>query len=265
MKPMTRSFRLVVTFAAAVRIASATVIDDFSQGPLFIQETNYPGQKIYQNGLNTSDVIGGSRSLDVGSVGLATAIIDTSAGSFRFSSDSSFGYFTLTYGATTPLNDNLLADGSDRFLVSIAQMTTGSWRSAFLFGVETGGTWRYHNFASDLNALNGSGVLTIPFSRFQGADMTDVQAILIQTIRFEPNRQITIDSVVTGIPEPSPLTLFAAGIGAFLILRCHPQNSSPRLPFGLRETKSEASINHPVRSGVPGFSFHRGKRKLRSA
>ena len=215
MKLLIPSLLLVSAFATAGQIASATVIDDFSQGSLFVQVTNSPGQTLYQNGLSTSHVIGGSRSLyTIGSAGLASAEIDTSAGTFRFSSDASFGYFTLTYGATTPLGANLLADGSDRFLVSIAQVTTGFWRSGFFFGVETGGTWRSYSFGGDLPALKGSGVLTIPFSRFPGADMTDVQAIGISASRFEPNRQIIIDSVITTVPEPSSLPFFAAGLGA---------------------------------------------------
>jgi hypothetical protein len=214
MKLLIPSLLLVSAFATAGQIVSATVIDDFSQGALFVQVTNYAGQTLYQNGLSTSDVIGGSRSTYAGTVGLATAEIDTSAGTFRFSSDSSFGYFTLTYGATTPLGANLLADGSDRFLVSIAQVTTGLWRSGFFFGVETGGTWRSYSFGGDLTALDGSGVVTIPFSRFPGADMADVQAIGISASRFEPNRQIIIDSVITTVPEPSSLPFLAAGLGA---------------------------------------------------
>ena len=214
MKLLIPSLLLVSAFATAGHIASATVIDDFSQGSLSVQVTNYAGQTLYQNGLSASGVIGGSRSIYAGSLGLATAEINTSAGQFRFISDASFGYFTLTYGATTPLGANLLAEGSDRFLVSIAQVTTGFWRSGFFFGVETGGTWRSYSFGGDLAALNGSGVLTIPFSRFPGADMTDVQAIGISASRFEPNRQIIIDSVITTVPEPSSLPFFAAGLGA---------------------------------------------------
>ena len=198
MKPIL-CFASILALAVTAQIASAVVIDDFSQGALFIQATNNSGQTVYQNGLDTSDVIGGSRSVYAGSVGgSTTAEIDTSAGQFLLTTDSSaFGYFSLEYGATTPLGANLTADGSDRFLINISESTLRFSRAAVSFGVETGGTWYYYNFANDLIALNGPGILTIPFSDFTGANMTNIRAINIESSRFEPGNQIEIASIMT--------------------------------------------------------------------
>ncbi len=50
--------------------------------------------------------------------------------------------------------------------------------------------------------------------------MTDVQAIAIGAVRFEPSSQIGIASITTAVPEPLPFSLFTVGgILAFLLKR----------------------------------------------
>lgn len=212
-----RCFALTLAFIATAHIASAVIIDDFSQGALFIETTNYPGQTIYQSGLNASDVIGGARSVYVAG---ATAEIDTSAGQFLLTTDpSANGYFSLGYGTTTPLGVDLTTDGSDRFLINISALTPGRSRGPIAFEVETSGSWFIYRLDNDLLALNGPGTLVIPFSNFTGANMADVQAIEIGAVRFESDSQIGIAAITTA-PEPQPFVLLTAlGILSFVSKR----------------------------------------------
>jgi hypothetical protein len=198
-------------------ISWASTIDDFSQGALSLQATDYlPGQTAVQEGLSASAVIGGVRSVYAGSVDLATLSIDPAVGRFLFSADSSWGYFTLQYGDTIPLAANLSGDGSNQFLINIDELTPGLWRGDFSFEIKSNDEWSSCGFDDDLFALNGPGQLTIPFSRFQGADLTHIQAIRIHVGRFEPTFRIGIDSIMT-IPEPGTLTMLL-GLGICLAL-----------------------------------------------
>jgi hypothetical protein len=201
------TFVLFVGVALVERgVARATIIDDFSEGPVYMQVTdNYPGQSVVQDGLSTSAVIGGERSVHAGTQQLATLSIDTEASRFRFSADSSFGYFTLQYGASTPLEVNLRADGSDQFLINISELTPVSWPASCDFRVKDGDVWSSYDFGDDLVHLNGPGQLTIPFSCFQG-DLTCVQSIKIDVARFTPNCCIAFDSITT-VPEPGAFAL----------------------------------------------------------
>ncbi len=215
MKATICSFVLSVSSLVSSLVSSAAVIDDFSQGALSIQVTNVSGQTVYQTGLSTADVLGGARSVYAGSLTNATAVIDTSAREFRFSSDSSFGYFTLTEGGTfSPSGTDLTADGSDAFAINITQLTFKPFRGVYAFEVETYGSWYAYNLLGDLAGLNGSGIVTIPFSSFAGVDMRHIQAVGIEVTRFEPSSQIVIGSITT-VPEPSAQVLF---FGAFVVV-----------------------------------------------
>jgi hypothetical protein len=227
MKATIHSLVLSASTMGSSLVASAAVIDDFSQGPLSFQVTNVSGQIIYQTGLSTSDVLGGARSVYAGSLIQATAVIDTSAREFRFSSDSSFGYFTLTEGgAFPPSGTDLTADGSDAFAINITQLTIKPVRGIFDFEVETLGAWYGYDLQNDFNGLNGFGTVTIPFSSFPGVDMRYVQAVRINAVRFKPSSQIVIGSITT-VPEPSALSLFS---GAFVVLtflrRCRERHNN---------------------------------------
>src|SRR5262245_6794230 len=229
---MKSTIRRVLWFTALATgggAASALTIDDFDQGPLFLQVSNLTGQTVVQNGLDPSHVIGGARSTYAGSLSNATLQITTpaNAGQFSFSADSSWGYFTLLYGSAAPLGANLLADGSDRFVMNISSLTPGLYRGIFGFKVESGDKWFTYYFGNDLFNLNGPGILTIPFSRFAGADLTQVQQILIDVGRFEPSFQIRLDSITT-VPEPSPLALLALALLApILSFRLKERNPAP--------------------------------------
>jgi hypothetical protein len=200
-------------------VGPAAVIDDLSQGALSIHVTNLTGQTVSQTGLNPADVLGGARSVYAGSLTQATAVVDTSAAQFRFSSDSSFGYFTLTEGETSsPFGTDLTADGSDAFAIHVAQLTFKPSAGIYDFEVETSGSWHTYDFLSNIAGINGSGTLTIPFSSFAGVDMRNVQAVRIDVARFQPSSQIVIGSITT-VPEPSSLALFAAVLAVLPFIR----------------------------------------------
>ncbi len=213
------SFLLCLAGPFGTGISRATTIDDFSQGDLFLLATSpYRHQSVVQEGLGTSAVIGGVRSVYAGTLEVGSLSIDSAVGRFLFSADSSWGYFSLEYGSTTPLSADLCADGSDRFVINIDELTPGLWRGIFEFEVSSDDTWCVYNFGEDIVDLNGPGQLTIPFSCFPGVDFTDVQTIKIDVGRFEPTYRIGITSIMT-VPEPGMLTmLLGLGVGLTLLV-----------------------------------------------
>ncbi len=230
---LSSTFRLCAATALLLRVtgaASAAVIDDFTQGPVFLQATNYAGTTIMQYGLNPSAIIGGSRSVYIGSLGQATLQIGTpgAEGLFRFNAVSNFGYFTIGYGTTTPLNANLAAGGNDRFVLSVSSLTPGLSRGSFDLSVRSArGSYTY-DFVLDMIALNAPGQISIPYSRFPGVDFTFVQSIELDVTRFEPTFQIALGSIST-VPEPSALGLFAL---VLILLGVQGRRSRPAVGNG---------------------------------
>ncbi len=196
---------------AGTGAASALVIDDFSQGPLSIQATNnYPGQTVVESGLDPATALGGSRSIYVGSLNQASVNVDTTKGRFNFSADVNFGYFTLEWGSGTPLNINLTAGGNNAFALSFVDVTPVINPGLWEFRIKSGNTWFTYDMSRDFyNAFNTQtfGTLALPFSKFAGADLTQVQAIELMAARFQPASGLSIDSIVTAVPEPATTAL----------------------------------------------------------
>ncbi len=218
---ISKCFCFVAAFVFVTYSCSALVIDDFRSGPLTLQVTNLTGQTVLQNGLPTTSVIGGSRSVYGGTTGRDSAIelIDTTTGRFNFFNYSDFGYFKLTYGsAASPLGINLTSGGNNSFELSIADMTPGLWRGIFDFKVDTGAGFKRYGFGGDLAKLNGSGDLIIPFSSFPGADMTQVRVIEIDVARLEPTFHFALDSI-RAVPEPSIVVFLASGLATLVYSR----------------------------------------------
>ena len=191
--------------------ARALVIDDFSSGPLSLLVTNLTGQTVLQSGLSTSSVIGGKRSVYVGSViGNAMGEIDSAAGQFNFGTDTNaFGYFKLTYGSTnSPLGLNLTSSGIDRFQIKITELAPGPFFGIFNVNLETGSGWKNYSFGQEVSQLGVPGALSLPFTKFTGSDLTRVRAIQIDVGRFSPASFISIDSITT-IPEPATTGIIA--------------------------------------------------------
>lgn len=199
--------------------ASALVIDDFSQGAISITATNVTGQTVVENGLDPSSALGGSRSIYVGSLSQAAANVDTAKGRFNFRADASFGYFTLDWGSVTPLNLNLTTGGNNEFVLNFVDVTPVTYPGLFYFRVKSGNIWAAYDFSGDFhNAFNTQtfGTLTIPFSQFVRADLTQVSAIELVVDRFQPVSALSIDSIITAVPEPTAPTLL--GLASLLSL-----------------------------------------------
>lgn len=206
--------------------AGATIIDDFLQGPLYLQATNLTGQTILQTGLGLGHVLGGSRLVYAGSMGAAALrIVTPAADNFLFTANTNFGYFSLRYGADAPLDVNLLADGSDHFALNITSLTPGLWRGLFNFKIASGNNWFDYDFSLSLFQLNAPGTLVIPFAAFAGADLAHVQGIELDVGRFEPTFHLGMGSIST-VPEPSPASLVAIAI-VTLALRVTRRHSVP--------------------------------------
>ncbi len=220
-------FGLVTSLIASVLLGAplggrARVIDDFTQGALApIQGTNTSqfGTTVVQPGLNPALVLGGTRSVFVGSLTLATASIETGKGRFHFSADNNYGYFKLGWGTVTPLNVNLSADGNDRFqfdFVDVLPNPLLNLLNLFTLRVRSGDTWFRYEIGNDFAAALGSktyGTLNVPFAKFAGANFAQVQAIELEAARTPSGFGLAIDSI-TAVPEPSAAAMLVLATGA---------------------------------------------------
>lgn len=222
-------FRLVVCSlvpCAAMILESprafALVIDDFTQGGLSsLQATNYNGVPVLQTGLDPLRTLGGTRSVQVGSLGLATASVDPTNGRFHFTANSGLGYFALGWGTVVPLNVNLL-NGNNQFRIEFVDTTPNTSLGGFDLRIKSGGSWSRYGIGSDLaQALQGNtfGTLSVPFARFVGVDFAHVQAIELNAIRVPAGFHLSIDSF-TAVPEPSVAMLLLLGPLLMRLARC---------------------------------------------
>jgi len=219
--------------------AAGLVVDDFTQGQLSLQVSNLTGQTVLLSGLDPGHVLGGSRSVYAGTLGVASLdIVTPSASDFLFTAVSSFGYFTLSYGSSAPLNVNLLADGSDQFVLNVASLTPGLYRGIFDFNLESGNRWYSYDFSQSLFQLNAPGQIAIPFSGFAGADLAHVQGLEVDVARFEPTFHIGLNSITT-VPELSPAALVGLGL----------------LSLALRRSGIAAKIHREAKRTLLSFSF----------
>lgn len=204
--------------------ARALVIDDFTQGALApIQATNTAqyGNTVVQSGLNPAQVLGGTRSVFVGSLTLATASIETIKGRFNFSANNNFGYFKLGWGTVTPLNADLSGGGNNRFQFDFVDVLPTASLNLFNLRVKSGNSWFNYEIGNDFAAaMEGKtyGTLNVPFAKFGGANFTQVQAIELEAARTPSGFHLTIESI-TAVPEPSAAALLGIAIGAGLLGR----------------------------------------------
>src|SRR4051794_12539809 len=111
--------RLLLGLISILLISSAhgVIIDDFRSGAVWVEGSSIPGATEVQTQLDPAHVIGGTRSVYVGSAGGTTYLqIDPASRSLTLSgaasnSPSDRGYFRLEYGTVSPLNLDLLASG----------------------------------------------------------------------------------------------------------------------------------------------------------
>lgn len=184
---------------------AAVILDDFNVGEVILTS---PGS-ISQEALPTQAVASGSRHLEVsrllgGNGGIPfDARVNPLAGRFEFVSPS-FGYFTLTYTFATGTGVDLLADGSTAFRLVFPQVTPGLWRGLYNFIVDGVS----HSFSEDLFALNGPGVIDIPFSYFTQESTFIPTTISVSGSRVEPDHTLTIGYIGT-IPESGTVSLLS--------------------------------------------------------
>ena len=213
---------LVAAVCGVPELGQALVIDDFRQGAVdwtLSGEYSSSSQTALLDGLDPAHTIGGSRRVHGSTLNTGHLQVVTDPGYFQFDATASWGYFELTYGSTAnPLAANLLADGSNAFLITLPEVTPGLWRGSYDFGLTTPTSSRAFNLEGPLYALNGPGEIRIPFSYFSGLDLTNVSSIWIDAARVEPTYRIRIGSITT-VPEPTASALVAIGLVAGLRIR----------------------------------------------
>jgi len=209
-RPRLRSLVCVLGCAMAIVHAGAAVIDDFCHGAALLEPTNYsPAVVVLQTGLDTNSTIGGTRRLSAQTLTQATLQVETVRGELSFEAVSNFGYFTVEYGTESPLGVDLKADGSEAFLLTFSNVSmTGLWRGSYRFRVNGIDYYLLH----DLAAINGSGTIRIPFSRFSTAAQFVANRISLEAGRVESQYRLVLDSILTVPPLLNVATLGAGEI-----------------------------------------------------
>lgn len=208
-------FGAVLLISAALAVpAGAVVIDDYSVGALTLQASDpVTGAEQVQAGLNPDAVLGGTRRVWVGSTKPATHVtIDTNLAQLTFATDANvLGYLKVGYGSETALGIDLTADGADRFVLDVVDVTpeldSGVFNIVVVSGPEASPTTVREPFgAGRLWDLPGSGVVEVPFADFAGADFRQVQSIMIEIARAPEGYSLTLGRFVT---TPEPASVFA--------------------------------------------------------
>ena len=206
-----RSLACMFGFAMGVVPVGAVVIDSFSQGAALLEPTNYsPAVVVLQTGLDTNLSIGGTRRLSAQTQNRATLQVDAVAGEMSFEAITNFGYFAVEYGIESPLSVDLRADGSDAFLLTFSNVSMpGLWRGGYTFRVNG---MRY-DLLHDLQVINGSGTVRIPFSYFSTAPQFVANQISLAASRVESQYRLVLDSIVTVNSNTPPKLGVATPVG----------------------------------------------------
>jgi hypothetical protein len=185
---------------------AAVTIDSFDVGEITLTTSG----STMQEGLDTVSVAAGRRSISAGADPFE-ARVNTTASEFRFWGGS-FGGFNLTYIFDAGSEIDLMADGSTAFRVIFSDVTPGLYRGRYLFTVDD----VLYRLSEELFALDGPGVIDIPFSYFTQSSSFAPSSISISGQRTEPGYTFAISSIAT-IPEPQTALLVGVG-AAFLTL-----------------------------------------------
>ena len=164
-----------VNFACVLSLSNvvhAVVIDDFGDGAITVERDGFSEVSMDQVGLNPANVLGGRRSLTVGTFGSATqtATVDTSQGQLRLQTSDTFGYFEICYGGdTNPLNVNLLAAGANAFEIDVLDVSPDLFRGIYDIRVESCVYVNDRDVRSTAVQHQCSGENTLAFCGFFGA------------------------------------------------------------------------------------------------
>jgi hypothetical protein len=193
---------LILMLASPGFSSGAVIIDNFRVGGLEFTSAS----SISQEGLDTNSVLAGRRTVSGSALRSAPmdVRVNTSDGIFSFSSND-FGYFSVTYIIDPPNQLDLIASGYSAFLLEFSFVDPRFWRGLYELNVDG---VRY-NLARELFALDGAGVIEVPFSVFTNATSFSPSEIVFSGARVEPNLRLEL-SAISAIPEPSSHFLLIA-------------------------------------------------------
>ncbi|HVV00951.1 MAG TPA: hypothetical protein VHH88_06285 [Verrucomicrobiae bacterium] len=192
---------LLALIAGVAWSARTMVIDDFNQGDMTLNATNYAGTSQVQTGLDPAFTVGGTRRVTVQSLKLATGQINAAEGDFNFEATSDFGYFALDYGAEAPLGLQAGGNGGEALVLTFSALhVPGLYRGSYDLTVN-GIT---HDILEDLAALNGPGTIRIPFSAFSSSATFMINTIEFRGVRVEEGYHFALDSISTGSSNAAP-------------------------------------------------------------
>jgi hypothetical protein len=202
---MERFLSYILWLFVTKELPAAVIIDDFRTGALAFTSTT----TIRQNGLDTSHVWGGQRTVSGNALNAAAmdAQVDTTKGVFSYSSQS-YGYFTLSYIIDSQRQMDLIGAGYTAFRMDFSYVDPSFWRG--LYDLTVNGV--RHNVSTPLFAVEGAGVIEVPFSRFTNQPTFTPREIIFSASRVEPNLRMELSSLSV-IPEPRiPLLLAIAAV-----------------------------------------------------
>ncbi|MEQ8618820.1 MAG: hypothetical protein RIB44_19775 [Lacipirellulaceae bacterium] len=215
------SAALVLIFYAEP--VAAIVIDDFSVGPITVERTGVDPGMAEQLGLNPTNVIGGVRSISVGSSGspIQTLEIQAEESQLVFETgphaNTFIGYFDISYGSTSlPLNIDLTANGANAFLLEYETNLDRVPLARVIVSSPSGtDNPAFSNF--DTQPLPGGRTrIVLPFDRYPRVDFENVTQISLDVARFPSASQITFYRFET-VPEPTTAMLIVASLMSFAI------------------------------------------------
>lgn len=217
---MLRSLINLFAVFCATSSLSARIIDDFSVGPVTIQQTDSTFVNSDQQGLDPTHVLGGVRYVQTGYGGgsaTQTATVDTASRKFTFTaSGTTLGYVQLRYGSLTqPLNIDLTTDGSQYLLLSFTDITPSTFPHPFnvqIYGAGTSSIFQVRPASSSASDIID---VLIPLSSFSPA-LSDVDSISISATRYPRDSQFSLLKIATIMPEPATSNII--GISGIVIL-----------------------------------------------
>lgn len=162
-----------------------------------------------QSGLNSENVIGGVRQVELTKVGELDAEASILApGRLAFDLDpGTSGTLLLTYNANgAGLNANLKDGGASFFAIKVSFVDLKDDADLVVGLKNTLGAESTTSSAP----ITGLGTVIFPFSSFGSIDFSTVNEITLSIVAGN-DVDIALDGFYTGVPEPS--TFFAFGVG----------------------------------------------------
>jgi hypothetical protein len=213
-----RGISLLAGIACLVtaRSVQAIIIDDFTVGPIHLERNAGVAVSQIQAGLDPAHVLGGQRDIVLGQNYSNGQVFDIDTTEQRLTLSAgpfpALAGLELVYGSrTTPLGVDLTAGGHDRFVFDFDVIPSCcNW---FYVTSLTGGSLKIDSV--DLEDFYDGKVATIPFSEFNGVDLTNVASL---ELAFFRHRGFVLGSIYT-IPEPVGASLLAGFALALICLR----------------------------------------------